>query len=140
MRKSYNKILQGISVADVQIDNFDKDTSIAPDEKVVNETTAANALTSEAKKEVNIEDTIPKIVTKKSRRKRKEATTTKVSGRRFRGKDYTSTRIRKDLMGLLKLLFDEMTSVEIMDFLAIQHLEKNQKLLTQKVIGVKLKK
>jgi len=136
MRKNYNKILQGISVADVQIDNFDEDTSTTPDEKVVNETTETNILTTE-EKVANIEDT---SVTKKRGRKRKEETTAKISGRRFRGKDYTSTRIRKDLMGLLKLLFDEMTSVEIMDFLAIQHLEKNQKLLTQKMVGIKLKK
>lgn len=139
MRKNYNKILQGISVADVQIDNFDEDTSTAPDKKTANETTETNPLTTEVKKVVNSENTTSKVVAKKRGKKKKEELTTKASGRRFRGKNYASTRIRKDLMALLKLLFDEMTSVEIMDFIAIQYLEKNQKLLTQKVVGVKLK-
>ncbi|GEM_PF-5123383 len=132
MRKNFNKILKGISVDDVQIDHYDNDAPI-----IAEKTKVVEPIEKEQLEVANTKNTIPKVAMNKRGRKKKEAVSTKVSGRRFRGKDYTSTRIRKDLIALLRLLFEEMTSVEIMEFLAVQYLEQNQKLLVQKVAVAK---
>ena len=91
------------------------------------------------KKEADAAKKLKQILHKKKRgRKSQKAVAIQTSGRRFRGKDYTSTRVRKDLMGLLRLLYDNMTSVEMLECLIIQHLEQNKRLLAKKVANIKL--
>lgn len=124
MNDNYNDILKSLSIENVQIDKFDHEPKdlIKPaikDERVV----------------VLSDETTPK---KKRGRKSQKIIAVQSSGRRFRGKDYTSTRVRKDLMGLLRLLYDNMTSVEMLECLIIQHLEQNKRLLAKKVANIKL--
>lgn len=124
MTNDFNKILKNLSVEGVQIDKFDHQTAAKEledkEEKMVVE------------KEAITDSTGAKSISKKRGRK-KQLQTPSTSGRRFRGTDYTSTRIRKDLMGLLRLLFPEMTSVELMEHLIVQYLAENEKLLKKKM-------
>lgn len=121
MTNDFNKILKNLSVDGVQIDKFDH--QVTTDEQAEIMTVEEEAIT---------DSTIPKSTSKKRGRK-KQVPTSSASGRRFRGKDYTSTRIRKDLMALLRLLFPEMTNVELMEHLIVQYLTENEKLLKKKM-------
>ena len=121
MTNDFNKILKNLSVDGVQIDKFDH--QVATDEQAEIMTVEEEAIT---------DSTSPKSTAKKRGRK-KQVSTPSASGRRFRGRDYTSTRIRKDLMALLRLLFPEMTSVELMEHLIVQYLAEHEKLLKKKM-------
>ena len=121
MTNDFNKILKNLSVDGVQIDKFDH--QVTTDEQAEIMTVEEEAIT---------DSTMPKSTSKKRGRK-KQVPTSSASGRRFRGRDYTSTRIRKDLMALLRLLFPEMTSVELMEHLIVQYLTENEKLLKKKM-------
>ena len=121
MTNDFNKILKNLSVDGVQIDKFDH--PVATDEQAEMMTVEEEAIT----------DSTSSKSTAKKRGRKKQVTTPSASGRRFRGKDYTSTRIRKDLMALLRLLFPEMTNVELMEHLIVLYLTENEKLLKKKM-------
>lgn len=122
MTKDFNKILKNLSIEGVQIDTFDH-----PNKAEKSTDKLENATTKIV--------TPPTKPSTKGRRKKKPVTPV-TSGRRFRGKDYTTTRIRKDLMTLLRLLFDDKNNIEIIEILILQYLEQNQKLLTKKFTSI----
>lgn len=109
-------------------------TKIVADKLAPKITTTARSPTEQITrvKEATVITASEKVITKKRPRKTNQkrlAEKAKLHHGELMGEKYTSTRLRKVLIQLNKLIYTDMKNYQIMEFLLLQSLAQNQALL-----------